>query len=132
MNQTCKAAIQAISVAILAAAPLVGAAAEVTLVPKGTGWETFAAPGAFASFAWAGEDEGFFARGGMLGLPRSGVEFDESEVDAELLTGLPAPEPPALVLAGLALGGVFCGRSLVVRRRKAASGTDPEIETPRA
>jgi hypothetical protein len=132
MNQTCKAAIQAISVAILAAAPLVGAAAEVTLVPEGTGWETFAAPGAFASFAWAGEDEGFFARGGMLGLPRSGVEFDESEVDAELLTGLPAPEPPALVLAGLAFGGVLCGRSLVVRRRKAASGTDPEIETPRA
>ncbi len=132
MPQTCKFAIHAISVAVLAAAPLVGAAADVPLILEGSGWEMFAAPGAFASFAWAGEDEGCSARGGMLGLPRSGVEFDESEVDAELLTGLPAPEPPALVLAGLAFGGVLCGRSFVVRRRKNASSTDPEFETPRA
>lgn len=122
----------ALLLAVLGGSPIRAEAFGSDFLLVDSGWEAFAAPGAFASFAWAGEDEGFFARGGMLGLPRSGVEFDESEVDAELLTGLPAPEPPALVLAGLALGGAVCGRSLVVRRRKAASGTDPEIETPRA
>jgi len=40
-----------------------------------------------------------------------------SEAEAKLLTGLAAPEPPTLVLAGMALGGVVCGRSLLRRRR---------------
>jgi len=34
-----------------------------------------------------------------------------------------APEPPAIVLAGMALGGVLCGRSLLRRKsvKKAAA-----------
>jgi len=124
--------VRAISVAILAAAPLVGSAAELTLLPETRGWEAFVAPAGLASFAWAGEDESFSTRFGILGLPLFALEFDESETDSELWTGRPAPEPPALVLAGLAFGGVLCGRSLVLRRRKAAAQTNPRIETPRA
>ena len=40
-----------------------------------------------------------------------------TEAEAKLLTGLAAPEPPTLVMAGMAIGGVVCGRSLLRRRR---------------
>lgn len=71
-----------------------------------------------ASFAWAGEDESFANSYTLLGAPRQLVAYDEI-VNPELLTGIPAPEPPALVLAGMAFGGVLCGRSLLMRRKKA-------------
>ena len=88
--------------------------------------DAFADSTAPASFAWAGEDETYSGALTLLGKPRQAVAYDESVVDAELLTGLPAPEPPALVLAGMAFGGVLCGRSLLMRRRKAAGGAADE------
>jgi hypothetical protein len=82
-------------------------------------WDAFADSAAPASFAWAGEDETYSGALMLLGTP---VADDESVLDAEMLTGLPAPEPPAVVLAGMAFGGAVCGRSLLMRRRKAAGG----------
>lgn len=78
---------------------------------------TYSAP--TASFAWAGEDESFANSYTLLGSPRQLVAYDDEIVNPELLTGIPAPEPPALVLAGMAFGGVLCGRSLLMRRKKA-------------
>ena len=83
---------------------------------------TYSAP--TASFAWAGEDESFANSYTLLGSPRQLVAYDDEIVNPELLTGIPAPEPPALVLAGMAFGGVLCGRSLLMRRKKA------EVEAP--
>jgi hypothetical protein len=34
-----------------------------------------------------------------------------------MVTALAAPEPPAIVLAGMALGGVLCGRSLLKKKK---------------
>jgi hypothetical protein len=109
----------------LIAAVLVGSAAgssaraeglQTVLLGNG-GWEAFAGATAGGSLAWSGEDETFTASPTLLGPPRSAVEFDEHAIDVALLTGLPAPEPPALVLAGMAFGGVLCGRTLLMRRR---------------
>lgn len=89
-----------------------------TTVLNGMSWESFASATPAASLAWAGEDETYAAAISLLGSPRQAVTHDEDVVDPELLTGLPAPEPPAIVLAGLAFGGVLCGRSLLARRRR--------------
>jgi len=72
------------------------------------------APG---SLAWAGENESLF--GVDLGPAVIVVE----DVNVEMMTALVAPEPPAIVLAGMALGGVLCGRSLLRRKsvKKAAA-----------
>ena len=43
--------------------------------------------------------------------------------DIEFVTGIAAPEPPAIVLAGMALGGVICGRSLLRKRQKPSKET---------
>lgn len=93
-----------------------------------TGWEAFADSGNLASFAWAGEDETFSVNADLLGKAKNAVIFDdEAYINPELLTGLPAPEPPALVLAGMAFGGVLCGRSFLMRRRKTGvEGCDAE------
>nr|MCS5616559.1 hypothetical protein [Pirellulales bacterium] len=56
------------------------------------------------------------------GTLKQAVTIEEGPINVELLTGVAAPEPPALVLAGMAFGGVLCGRSLLMRRRK---GTAP-------
>jgi len=77
-----------------------------------TSWEAFAGQPALGSFAWAGEDEIPFDS--KLALTALTIV----ECDSRSLTGLAAPEPPALVLAGLAFGGVLCGRSLLARRRQ--------------
>lgn len=71
-----------------------------------------------ASLAWSGENETFstVAMGPVDQLP-------EGEIDIKLMTGLAAPEPPAIVLAGMALGGLICGRSFLQKRRKATKET---------
>jgi hypothetical protein len=72
------------------------------------------APTAIASLAWAGENETF----ANLDLGDAGLASqDEIEVNVELITGIAAPEPPAIVLAGMAIGGMLCGRSLLRKRR---------------
>lgn len=91
-------------------------ALETVLLGNG-GWEAFSGASAAGSLAWAGEDETFAASPSLLGVPQLAVEFEEHPIDVELLTGLPAPEPPALVLAGMAFGGVLFGRTLLMRRR---------------
>lgn len=70
-----------------------------------------------ASLAWSGENESY----GHLTLPSIDVAADE--VDLKLMTALAAPEPPAIVLAGMALGGLICGRSFLQKRRKATKET---------
>jgi hypothetical protein len=82
-----------------------------------TGWEAFVGPAALGSFAWAGEDETFSVTKAVVA---------DAELNVQSLTGLAAPEPPALVLAGIAFGGVLCGRSLLARRRP---GDDAQIDT---
>lgn len=90
----------------------------LTILLEGMSWQAFTASAPVASLAWAGEDETYAAATRLIGSPRQAVAHDETVVDPELLTGLPAPEPPAIVLAGLAFGGVLCGRSLLNRRRR--------------
>lgn len=78
-------------------------------------WESFSVARETATFAWSGEDETLFH---VAGNARQIARAEEEGVNVEIVTALPAPEPPALVLAGMAFGGVLCGRSLLVRRRK--------------
>lgn len=85
-----------------------------------TSWESFTAGGQPATLAWSGEDETLTLAENLLGNARQIAHADEEGVNIEIVTALPAPEPPALVLAGMAFGGVLCGRSLLVRRRKQA------------
>jgi hypothetical protein len=89
-----------------------------------TSWDSCTDSAPAASFAWAGEDETYASTATLLGQPKQIVSYDEEAIDPELLTGIPAPEPPALVLAGMAFGGVLCGRSLLIRRRKVTTETD--------
>ena len=70
-----------------------------------------------ASLAWAGENESAT----MLAMGGAMPELTETDCDIEFVTGIAAPEPPAIVLAGMALGGVICGRSLLRKRRKATA-----------
>lgn len=81
-------------------------------------WESFASSTSAASLAWAGEDENYAVLFNLPATPRQVVEEDENEVDTKLLTAVPAPEPPTLVLAGLAVGGVLFRRSLLARRAR--------------
>ena len=70
------------------------------------------------SLAWAGENEAFST------LQFAPVEkMTDSELNVKLMTGLAAPEPPAIVLAGMALGGLICGRSILQKRRKTTKET---------
>ena len=71
------------------------------------------------SLAWAGENES----GTMLAMGSSMPELTETDCDIEFVTGIAAPEPPAIVLAGMALGGVICGRSLLRKRQKSSKET---------
>ena len=114
----------AIAMALFSAPPR-AAAAESLL--STTSWETFATASTCGSLAWSGEDETFSAMKNPLGTPR--VVLEDADLDLSLMTGLPAPEPPALVLAGMAFGGVLCGRSLLKRRKRQAGEDDGAIET---
>jgi hypothetical protein len=79
-------------------------------------WEAFAGQPALGSFAWAGENESLlYAQLGQTIVTRA-----DADLDPRTLTGLAAPEPPTLVLAGMAFGGVLCGQSLLARRRRKA------------
>jgi hypothetical protein len=70
------------------------------------------------SLAWAGENESTSI------LTFAPVEqITEGEVNVKLMTALAAPEPPAIVLAGMALGGLICGRSILSKRRKSTEET---------
>lgn len=72
-----------------------------------------------ASLAWAGEDETYT----QMTLA-AGTEVNDGPVDVQLMTALAAPEPPAIVLAGMALGGMICGRSLLRKRAKTTKTTE--------
>ena len=70
------------------------------------------------SLAWAGENEAFST------LQFAPVDqMTDTELNVKLMTGLAAPEPPAIVLAGMALGGLICGRSILQKRRKTTKET---------
>jgi hypothetical protein len=71
-----------------------------------------------ASLAWAGENE-TFATTAISPVD----QLPEGDVNLKLMTGLAAPEPPAIVLAGMALGGLICGRSFLQKRRKSTKET---------
>jgi hypothetical protein len=71
------------------------------------------------TLAWAGENESAT----MLAMGSSMPELTETDCDIEFVTGIAAPEPPAIVLAGMALGGVICGRSLLRKRQKSSKET---------
>lgn len=69
---------------------------------------------ALGSFAWAGENET------LADMAMTPLATAADDVNIEMVTALAAPEPPAIVLAGMALGGVLCGRSLL-KKKKAAT-----------
>ncbi|MFM7136872.1 MAG: hypothetical protein ACKO1M_07360 [Planctomycetota bacterium] len=99
---------------------------ETVLLGHG-GWEEFAGGSAGGSFAWAGEDETLINVATSLGAPLLAGDFDTDAIDVAFLTAIPAPEPPALVLAGMAFGGLLCGRSLLMSRRaRSESAAVPE------
>ena len=96
---------------LIALAPAAKAADSFTLVANiDAGFPT-------GSLAWAGENESTSI------LTFSPVELPEGEVNVRLMTALAAPEPPAIVLAGMALGGLICGRSILSKRRKTTKET---------
>jgi len=106
-------------VAVALSTAAVAADQNITLLDN-TSWQSFAAAGQPVSLAWSGEDESLVKSEDLLGLPKQIAMSDEEDVNIEIVTALPAPEPPALVLAGTAFGGVLCGRSLMSRRRRRA------------
>jgi hypothetical protein len=112
----------AIAMALFSAPPRVAASESLLST---TSWEAFATADTCGSLAWSGEDETFSATKNPLGTPRAVLE----DANLRLMTGLPAPEPPALVLAGMAFGGVLCGRSLLKRRKRQAGEDDGANET---
>jgi len=101
----------------IAGASFLHAGESTSVLLADMGWDSFAKDGAAASVSWAGETEHLADSTGLLGKALQRVVSEEDLVDVELLTALPAPEPPALVLAGMAIGGVVFSRSLLTRRR---------------
>jgi hypothetical protein len=93
-----------------------GARAETPLLPRT--WVDFAAGrGVLGSLAWSGEREDISLFQFSVAT-QSGDPPDGQDVDPKLITGIAAPEPPAAVMAGLAIAGAFCGRSMFIRRRR--------------
>jgi len=90
------------------AAPLAPLASSSIVVGSTDAFGTVA----LGSFAWAGENET------LADVQLTPLAADD--VNIEMVTALAAPEPPAIVLAGMALGGVLCGRSLL-RKKKAVT-----------
>jgi len=70
------------------------------------------------SLAWAGENET------LADTQLTLVATSADDVNIEMITALAAPEPPAIVLAGMALGGVLCGRSLLKKKQRKAAAED--------
>ena len=129
MNNHLIASLTAVLVVLAAGSPARAEGLETVLLGNG-GWEAFSGTSAGGSLAWSGEDETLTEAPTPLGAPQLAVELEEHAIDVELLTGLPAPEPPALVLAGMAFGGVLCGRTLLMRRR-ARNESAPDAEEAR-
>ena len=75
---------------------------------------------ASGSFAWAGENET------LVDVALTPVATSADEVNIEMITPIAAPEPPAIVLAGMALGGVLCGRSLLRKKNRTTTTTTTE------
>ena len=73
---------------------------------------------ALGSLAWAGENET------LADVELTAVATSADDVNIEMVTALAAPEPPAIVLAGMALGGVLCGRSLLKKKQRKAAAED--------
>lgn len=65
---------------------------------------------ALGSLAWAGENET------LADVELTPLATAADDANIEMVTALAAPEPPAIVLAGMALGGVLCGRSLLKKK----------------
>jgi hypothetical protein len=110
-----------ISIALVAAASAIFAvgadaatASQIAPAPtQGSILKGIADPRFAATLAWAGEDETF----AQVDLQM----LNASDAESNLMVPRAAPEPPAIVLAGMAIGGVFCGRSLLRRKRAATS-----------
>lgn len=84
-------------------------------------WEAFShGQSSSATFAWAGENETFTGYATPVAVAAAGADRN-----INLMAGLAAPEPPAIVLAGMAIGGVVCGRSILRKRR---SKTAEEVQ----
>lgn len=88
------------------------------------GWEAAAGPGTVASLTWAGETETWTWTAALPLSAPPAVELDDRAVNPDLVAGLPAPEPPAILLAGMALGSVLFGRSFLSRRPKVGAEDD--------
>lgn len=102
-----------------------GVAGETSALLDGTSWRTFA-NGPTASLAWAGIDESLAVKVAIGGAPRQAAVLNKGDENIDLLRAVAAPEPPALVLAGLALGGVLCSRTVAGRRKQAAGDHDTQ------
>lgn len=74
--------------------------------------------GTLGSLAWAGENES------LADMQLTPVATSAADVNIEMVRALAAPEPPAIVLAGMALGGVLCGRSLLKKKSRKAAAED--------
>jgi hypothetical protein len=75
---------------------------------------------ASGSLAWAGENET------LVDVALTPVATSADDVNIEMITPIAAPEPPAIVLAGMALGGVLCGRSLLRKKNRTTTTTTTE------
>lgn len=73
---------------------------------------------AVGSLAWAGENET------LVDVTLTPVLAASDDVNIEMMTPIAAPEPPAIVLAGMALGGVLCGRSLLRKKQRPTTTED--------
>lgn len=96
------------------ASPIMPVASSSIIVGSADSFGTVA----LGSLAWAGENE-TLATANLVPVATSA-----DDVNIEMVTALAAPEPPAIVLAGMALGGVLCGRSLLRKKQRKAAVED--------
>jgi len=101
-------------------------AAESSALLGDASWQTFS-KGTNASLGWADVDESLSMMVAFAAESVQAVVLDERAEDLDLLRAVAAPEPPVLVLAGLAFGGVLCGRSVLGWRRQNAPRQDDQV-----
>lgn len=118
-------ALTMVGIAGLLVASQDGVAGETSALLRGTSWRTFAT-GPTASLAWADIDENSAVKLVIGGAPRQAVVLNKGDENIDLLRAVAAPEPPALVLAGLALCGVLCSRTAARRRKQTAGDHDTQ------
>lgn len=100
------------------ALPTVEAGGLEGLFAANGSWSEGPSPAALSSLTWAGETETWAWTPSLPLVVRVAVEIDPWASNPDLVAGLPAPEPPAILLAGMALGSVLFGRSFLSRRPK--------------